>query len=55
MLGIINLLAEFFDGLPVNDDGLIIGVLDISLVILMPLDRHHVIVEIRNSFLWHNA
>ena len=53
MLGLIILLAEFFYGFSVNDDQLLVSIHSIGLEILMPIDRHSIVVEVGNSLLGH--
>ena len=53
MLGLIILLAKFFYGLSVDDDQLMISIHDIGLVVLVPIDRHSIVVEVGNSLLGH--
>ena len=53
VLSLIVLLAKLLYGFSVDDDQLVVGIHDIRLVVLMPIDRHRVKSEIGNSFSRH--
>ena len=46
-------LTKFIDGFSVNDDQLLVSIHSIGLEILMPIDRHSIVVEVGNSLLGH--
>ena len=46
-------LAKLINGFSVNDDQLLVSIHSVSFKILMPIDRHSIVVEVGNSLLGH--